>query len=423
MEQPRLTLAPLVWLRTRGEANSFPMILRLAPALILSLTLATPLAAAGWTLSAAGELAAAIDAVGAEGLDPQRYDSGRLWSAIGAGDLQAIEQMAPPTFRKLANDFAQGATPASQRIRWHLGPAAGPDLVERKMEEALGGAGVAATLSSLLPTHPQYAALKAALASTPAEDRARRAVLATNLDRWRWMPRAMGSHYLLVNVPGFELRQVEAGQVIATHRVIVGKPRTPTPQFAATVSGVILNPEWVIPASIQAEGIGRQVATNPSAARARGYVKTPTGITQLPGPNNALGQMKLRMPNPYTIYVHDTPAKALFARSVRAYSHGCIRTQNPFDLAERLLQGGTWDRARIDAAVAEGRTTIDIDVPRPIPIYVLYFTAWASDGGEVRIFDDIYGRDAPVKAALGWGEAKSAALASREAWESSCSQG
>jgi murein L,D-transpeptidase YcbB/YkuD len=331
--------------------------------------------------------------------------------------------MAPPTFRKLANDFAQGATPASQRIRWHLGPAAGPDLVERKMEEALGGAGVAATLSSLLPTHPQYAALKAALASTPAEDRARRAVLATNLDRWRWMPRAMGSHYLLVNVPGFELRQVEAGQVIATHRVIVGKPRTPTPQFAATVSGVILNPEWVIPASIQAEGIGRQVATNPSAARARGYVKTPTGITQLPGPNNALGQMKLRMPNPYTIYVHDTPAKALFARSVRAYSHGCIRTQNPFDLAERLLQGGTWDRARIDAAVAEGRTTIDIDVPRPIPIYVLYFTAWASDGGEVRIFDDIYGRDAPVKAALGWGEAKSAALASREAWESSCSQG
>lgn len=399
------------------------MILRLAPALMISLTLATPLAAAGWTLSAAGELAAAIDAVGAEGLDPQRYGPGALWAAIGAGDLEAIERIAPPAFRRIASDFAQGATPPAQRIRWHVGPAAGPDLVERKMEEALAGGGVAATLSSLLPTHPQYAALKAALAATPAVDRAKRAALVANLDRWRWMPRAMGADYLLVNVPSFELRQVEAGREIAMHRVIVGKPRTPTPQFAATVSGVILNPEWVIPASIQAEGIGRQVATNPSAARAKGYVKTPTGITQLPGPNNALGQMKLRMPNPYTIYVHDTPAKALFARSVRAFSHGCIRTQNPFDLAERLLKGSDWERPRIDAAVAEGRTTLDIDVPKPIPIYVLYFTAWVGDDGEVRIFNDIYGRDAPVKAALGWGPDTSSVLATGEAWESSCSQG
>lgn len=373
------------------------MILRL----VLSLLLASPGVAAPWTLQAAGELAAAIDAVGSEGLDPARYGSGPLWAAIGAGDLAAIEQLAPAAFRRLASDFAAGAAPESARVRWHLGPAASPSLVEAKMEEALAGAGVAATLSGLLPTHPQYGALKAALAATPAGDQKRRAALAVNLDRWRWMPRALGADYLMVNVPSFMLMHVEGGQTIATHRVIVGKPRTPTPQFAATVSGVILNPDWVIPASIQAEGIGRQVATNPAAARQKGYVKTATGITQLPGPNNALGQMKLRMPNSYTIYLHDTPAKALFQRPVRAFSHGCIRTEHPFDLAERLLKGTDWDRARIDATISESRKTVDIDVPRPIPVYILYFTASAGDDGTVRIWDDLYGRDAPVRAALG----------------------
>ena len=373
------------------------MIFRLA----LGLILATPSLAAGWTLQAAGELAAAIDAAGAEGLDPARYGSGALWTAIGAGDMEAVERLAPPAFRSLASDFALGAAPESARLRWHLGPAAGPGLVERKMEEALAGAGVSATLRGLLPVHPQYAALKAALAETPEQDARRRAALRVNLDRWRWLPRALGADHLLVNVPEFTLHHVEGGQVIATHRVIVGKPKTPTPQLAATVSGVILNPEWVIPASIQAEGIGRQVATNPAAARARGYVKTATGITQMPGPNNALGQMKLRMPNPYSIYLHDTPAKTLFARNPRAFSHGCIRTQYPFDLAERLLKGSDWTRARIDAAVAEGRTTADIDIPRPIPVYILYFTAWAGEDGKVTILDDLYGRDAPVRAALG----------------------
>lgn len=373
-----------------------PAMARLLLALLL-LGLARPAAGAGWTLASAGELAAAIDEAAAHGLDPARYGREALWTALAAGDSGAVDRLAPIAFRRLAADLMAGAAPAEARRAWHLpGPVAQPGLLDALMARALGGEGVQSVLRSLPPSHPQYRALQAALAGAEPGMRAR---IAVNLERWRWMPRELGDRHLFVNVPAFEARLVEDGREVALHRVIVGKVRTPTPQFSALATAVTLNPEWVVPASIQRESINRLLASNPAKARAQGYVRTATGVTQLPGPHNQLGQVKLRMPNPFSVYLHDTQAKALFARPVRAFSHGCIRTERPLDLAERLLAGTAWDRARIDAAVAAGRT-VDAELGAPVPVHVVYFTAEVGPDGTLRLHGDLYGRDAPVAEAL-----------------------
>lgn len=365
--------------------------------LLLLLLPLPPAAAADWSLGAAAELVAAVDAAPAHGLDPARYGRDALWTAVAAGDVAAVSRLAPGAFRRLATDLMAGATPASARRHWHIaGPAVQPMSVEALMQRALGGEGVLAVLAALPPAHSQYLALQSALAGSSPEARER---IAVNLERWRWMPRELGARHLFVNVPAFEARLVEHGKVVATHRVIVGKTRTPTPQFSALVTAVTFNPEWVVPASIRRESINRLLASNPARARAQGYVRTPGGVTQLPGPHNQLGQVKLRMPNPYSVYLHDTQAKALFDRKVRAFSHGCIRTERPVDLAERLLAGTAWDRGRIDAAIAAGRT-VDAELAAPLPVHIVYFTAEIGPDGTLRLHDDLYGRDAPIRAAL-----------------------
>jgi murein L,D-transpeptidase YcbB/YkuD len=252
---------------------------------------------------------------------------------------------------------------------------------------------------ALLPRHREYQRLKAALAATPPRDKAAIQRLRANLERWRWMPRDLGQRFILVNVPAFELTLMEDGREVARHKIIVGKPATPTPQFNATVRGVQLNPSWYVPSSIVAESIGKLVRNKPETARARGFVVSKSGIRQRPGPDNALGAMKLVMPNAFRVYVHDTPAKPLFEEEVRAFSHGCIRTQHALDFARTLLADPRWDQAAVDRIVSSHVTT-DIPLNRPLPIYVGYFTAASDADGEMSSFPDLYGRDGPVVAAL-----------------------
>jgi murein L,D-transpeptidase YcbB/YkuD len=273
------------------------------------------------------------------------------------------------------------------------------------MANALARHAVDEALFSLLPQNAEYIRLKAQLAATPARDKATVERLRANLERWRWMPRNLGRRYIIVNVPAFELILVEDDKIIARHRVIVGKKSTPTPQFGAMVTGVILNPWWDVPQSIIAESVGRLVRTNPAGARAKGYVTSRSSggrlsVRQTPGPNNALGHMKLEMANPFTVYIHDTPSKPLFDEDVRAFSHGCIRADGALDFAATLLvsQSG-WDRAAIDRIV-QTRSTTKINLQQSIPVFVGYFTASVDQYGEVASYPDIYGRDGPVVAAL-----------------------
>ena len=197
----------------------------------------------------------------------------------------------------------------------------------------------------------------------------------------------------------------DGGKPIARHKIIVGKPNTPTPQFSAVATAVIINPDWTLPQSIVKESVGSLIRRSPGAARARGYRWT-TGadgqlnVTQLPGANNSLGTLKIEMPNPYAIYFHDTPAKQLFAKPVRAFSHGCMRTQGILGLALRLLEDQPdWTAARIDETAAHNET-VRVPLTTQIPVHIAYFTVLPDRNGVLATHPDIYGRDAPVIAAL-----------------------
>lgn len=377
--------------------------------LLLPLFLGAPMAQqqpALWSLGDALALLGFVEDIGVEGLDPQDYHPARLKEAISGGDAATLDATASDIFTRVAADLAGGHVGPDGRRAWHISDEAGdPPVRQRLMQDALQAHAVATTLQSLLPSDPGYAALKHALAALPAGERTMHERLRANLDRWRWMPRELGQNYILVNVPSFTLDYVRDGRRVARHRAIVGKPETPTPQFSTLATGVILNPWWEVPPSIIAESVGSLVRKNPSAARAKGYVTSTVNgrlyVRQAPGPGNSLGQMKLDMANPYRIYIHDTPSKELFDRAVRTFSHGCIRIDRPFELAALLLEPvAGWDRSAIDK-VASGRTTTRIGLPGGgIPVYVTYFTAVAREDGMIDYFDDVYGRDLPVIAAL-----------------------
>lgn len=369
---------------------------------VLATFLAMPAAyaQATWSQESATELLGVVERAGDEGLDAKDYDAGGLRAALANADGLALQRSANEIFLHLAADFTRGHVRNRAAVGWHLeGPKFDEASGQRLMSNALSGGGVRATLEGLLPQHRQYLALKGALTTIPPRDKAGSQRIRANLERWRWMPRDLGRRYLLVNVPAFTVSVVEDQRVITRWRVIVGKAATPTPQFAATVSGVILNPWWDIPTSIVRESIGRLVATAPAQARQKGYVVSHGRYRQQPGPENALGRIKLVMPNPFTVYLHDTPNQALFDAEIRAFSHGCVRTQDPLGLAEELLTAnGGWERARLDGVIAGGRMT-QVALAQPLPIYITYFTM-AEVNGELATFSDIYGRDPAIVAAL-----------------------
>ena len=347
-----------------------------------------------WQRAAAEELLRYVGRVHEEGLDPASYGPDRLRAALAGGDEAALTRVATEIFLRLTADLSGGQVRGNGRVDWHMPPTdINGNEQQRLLAQAMRGGGVGAVLDSLLPTHVQYAGLKRALAATPPEDEARRNLIRTNMERWRWMPRDLGPRHVIVNVPAFTAALVEDGRVVTRHRTIVGARRTPTPQLMTMATGVTFNPWWNVPQSII-----------PELGNMAGYQVRREGgtliVRQPPGPRNALGRVKIEMPNEHAIYLHDTPAQALFNRSVRAFSHGCIRTQNVRDFAATLLAPtGEWDRAAVDAAIATGRTTT-ASLPQPIPVYIAYFTAAATNDGGIVTYADIYGRDAPVRQAL-----------------------
>jgi murein L,D-transpeptidase YcbB/YkuD len=350
------------------------------------------MAALRWTPETARDLLTYIEGIGVEGLEPRDYGPDRLQAAILSRDETALSTAATDSFLRVSSDLALGHVRGEGRLEWHH---ADNDIDAQQqyamMQQAIGGSNVREMLNGLLPTHPQYGELKNLLATT--QDAATRDTIRANLDRWRWLPRELGHRYIIVNVPAFTVALVEDGQVIARHKVVVGKPTTPTPQLSAVATGVIINPWWEVPKSIAPEVRGK-----------RGYVTVKDGdkvrYRQPPGPSNALGRVKFVMPNNYAIYLHDTPSKAMFDRKVRAFSHGCIRTQDPLGFAQLLLNSPEWDKAAIDRAVAAGKT-VRAEAATPTPVYIAYFTAAAlADQKGILTYADVYKRDAPVLAAL-----------------------
>jgi murein L,D-transpeptidase YcbB/YkuD len=256
---------------------------------------------------------------------------------------------------------------------------------------------------------------RAALNIPPSE---RVTQILLNMERWRWMPRQLGDPHVLVNMAAFDLKLVERGTPTLTMRVVVGQPVRRTPVFSDEITYLEFNPTWTVPRTILVEDLLPKIRRNPAMLEAQGirvigrgsdgaYSVDPAAIDwnavgaggfpyrlrQAPGPKNPLGRVKFMFPNDFSIYLHDTPKRELFARSQRAFSSGCIRVEKPLELAERLLSDlPGWDRSRIDSVIAQGKTRT-VTLARPVPIHLIYLTAWLDGEGNLQFREDFYGRD------------------------------
>ena len=247
------------------------------------------------------------------------------------------------------------------------------------------------------PTGSMDANTLAALNIAPSQ---RMLQIEANMERWRWLPRNFESRYVMVNVPGAKLELVANGETILTSQVIVGKPEAPTPMLRAVATNVIVNPPWNVPPKIARREIVPKLRANPGYLRAHHMVwRSGGGIEQLPGGKNALGRIKLDLPNRFDVYLHDTPSKRLFARDDRDLSHGCVRVQEILPLAAYALTGDTTSVSLLTSAVARGRTQY-FPLSDPLPVYILYWTVFVNSDGGVEFRPDIYDRDQRLIAAM-----------------------
>ncbi|MFO8098305.1 MAG: L,D-transpeptidase family protein [Salinibacter sp.] len=264
-------------------------------------------------------------------------------------------------------------------------------------------------------------ATRAAL-NVPVADRIQQ--LEVNLERWRWLPRDLGTPHVRVNIAGFELQVMEKDTEVLKMRVVAGTPYRQTPVFSDQISYLVFNPYWNLPTRIATQDKLPAFKSDPSRVDAQGYEvlrgwgadarpidpstidwdrlsasNFPYRLRQRPGPQNALGQVKFMFPNAYSVYLHDTPARALFGRSERSFSSGCIRVERPLDLAAFLLRENEgWSPARIRSTVGGSREQTVV-LNRNVPVHLLYWTAWM-DGDTAQFRRDVYSRDGPVATAL-----------------------
>jgi murein L,D-transpeptidase YcbB/YkuD len=237
----------------------------------------------------------------------------------------------------------------------------------------------------------------------PPAGRVRQIELA--LERLRWFPPPQEDVFLVVNLPEFQLRGFRQGDTRPAMqlRAVVGSAalRHETPVLHASMQYVVFRPYWDVPPTIAQNEILPDTARDPSYFARHHYERHNGRIRQRPGDDNALGLLKFVFPNPFHVYMHDTPKKGLFARSRRDFSHGCIRVSDAAALAEFVLAGqGTWNREEIEESMKRGRNNRRVDLERPIGVYLLYSTVVVDDDGSTHFFEDIYGHDARLAAAL-----------------------
>jgi len=227
-----------------------------------------------------------------------------------------------------------------------------------------------------------------------------------NLERMRWLYQDLPEQYVFVDIAGFRVQLVRGDAIAWSTRAIVGKPETQTPTFRDTIDHLVFNPTWTVPASIQKKigrvgndyrlvdrQTGRRVGSG-DASDHRRYL-----LVQEPGPKNALGRVKFMFPNSHAIYLHDTPSRDLFSRRTRILSNGCVRVQNPLELAELLLGRAYWDQSAIRRVVTRGKTRY-VHLTDTVPVLLYYLTAYADEAGTVSFRRDVYGRDAALRDAL-----------------------
>jgi murein L,D-transpeptidase YcbB/YkuD len=372
------------------------------------------------------ELLKVLDQAPQHGLEPSAYGLDELRGARTAADeawfgAKFEEQRIPELDVRLTYAFLEHA---ADLIGWRLSPRAidkswlaAPKKVDlaEQLRAALDGKGVRDTLESLAPVHPQYKGLQAALVRAREEGKNEDVErIAMNLERWRWVPRDLGDRHVLVNVPSYQMQVVEGEKPVLAMRVIVGAPDTPTPLFSDNMTYVVFSPYWNIPESILREETLPRLMEDPeylarnnmevvgtsgevvdAASVDWGDTEATRGLRfrQAPGPENALGLVKFIFPNHFSVYLHDTPGDALFRKEVRALSHGCIRLEQPVQLAEYVLADkANWTSPRIMKAM-HAKEEQTVTLKEPLPVHIGYWTAWVNEDGRVTFTDDPYGLD------------------------------
>ena len=258
--------------------------------------------------------------------------------------------------------------------------------------------------------------------NVPVSERIQQILL--NMERWRWMPGELGERYLLVNMAGFELLAVENEETVMDMRVIIGRPYRSTPAFAGEMRYLVLNPYWNVPHKLAIEDLLPKQQSDPDYLQEKGFRiyaswrkgareldpgaidwsslsadYFPFRLRQEPAGRNALGRVKFMFPNDVSVYIHDTPSKGLFRKPSRPFSSGCVRVEEPLALVSLLLSRQGWDQERLAAAVASNERQIII-LDEPVPVYLVYMTAWAGAPGEIHFQEDIYGHDQTLAASL-----------------------
>lgn len=404
--------------------------------------------APAWDEQNAAAMSRAIEHASDDALEPSDYHQQELRNASGVDR----DILLSDAFLVLASDLVRGRVdPETLDPLWCLAPR-NVDIAA-VLQAALDVHDVGASLAALAPRHEQYRQLRAAyqvmramndwppiergpaliaqlrarfalpasnesdaaldaairelqlhhglavdgvvgpktLAELNVPRSARLEQLAVNMERWRWMPDALGERHILVNVAAFQLQLVEGGKVALSMKIVAGKQLTTTPFFPAKVERIILNPAWNVPPNIEHELWAKQRRDGDYFAREHIRVVAGGGLRQDPGPWCALGRIKFDMPNRFTVYLHDTPAKSLFSGDLRAFSHGCIRLEKPFELAAALLGHDVTVTDQVQRTIA---------LTPPVPVYILYWTAFVADDGDIEFRRDVYDRDPALAAAL-----------------------
>ena len=342
------------------------------------------------------EAAALQDAIlraDGHGLDPNLFHATLIAraAALSPADRDLVLSDA---FLAYADALARGAVPLEKRKHDDETLEPGAVDVVAALQVALAAPDPGKALEALAPNSPTYARLRqvyAAHRATGAQREAR--VVAVNLERLRWLPRAMPADRVEVNAASAQLQLFRGNVPVFVTRVVVGEADKQTPEMQAQIESILFNPPWHVPYSIAVKEILPRQRSDPSYLAHHNMVLQPDGsIVQRPGAGSSLGQLKFEMPNSFDVYLHDTPLKALFARDNRRQSHGCVRVENPRQLASLLLQEPV---GSVNEAISAGSTHREY-LATLLPVFIVYQTASVAPGGSVQFLPDPYGRDQEI---------------------------
>ena len=345
-----------------------------------------------------------------DGLDPGEYRPPNF-AGLAPDALAEAELKLTHTLLTYARHLQAGRFPYVRVSRNIELPQLAPEPADI-LNSAASAEEAGKVLNGFSPQQEPYRKLKAMLAelrgkSAKGESSRQIETVIANMERWRWYPRDLGSAHILVNLPDFTLKVMHNGAQAWTTRIVIGKPGMPTPLLSETMKYITVNPTWHVPQSIVKNEYLPALAQDPTVLERMGLRVSYNGgqveVTQPPGEGNALGRIRFNFPNRFSVYHHDTQDKHLFAQDFRAYSHGCMRIQDPAKYAEVLLNIARprehWTAERIKRMFGTAEQDVQLQ-PIPIWVHLTYQTAFIDNAGKLEIRGDVYNLDSRTLAAI-----------------------